>query len=69
MASAASQIKRFVIGSIVGIASMLPGVSGAVIAVCFGIYERLIEDLANLKDRIRSDFVIRIVYGISPSGI
>jgi putative membrane protein len=64
MASAASQIKRFVIGSIVGIASMLPGVSGAVIAVCFGIYERLIEDLANLKDRIRSDFVFIFVIGL-----
>ncbi len=57
MASTLQNIKRFTVGTMVGIASMLPGVSGAVIAVCFGIYERLIADLADLRHRIKTDFV------------
>ncbi len=52
----ASDVKNFLIGTLVGIASMLPGVSGAVVAVVFGIYERLIDDLADIFHKWRTDF-------------
>lgn len=64
MVSKLEQIKRFFIGTIVGIASMLPGVSGGVIAVCFGIYERLVADLADLRHRIKTDFYFLLVIGL-----
>ena len=61
-----SQLKQFIIGALVGIASMLPGVSGAVLAVCFGVYERLIEDVAHIKKALKEDlpFLIIIVMGV-----
>lgn len=55
---------NLLIGGLVGIASMLPGVSGAVIAVCFGIYERLIADLADFVKMIRKDFAFILLVGI-----
>jgi putative membrane protein len=64
MVSLVEQIKRFIVGTIVGIASMLPGVSGAIIAVCFGVYERLVADLADLRHRLTTDFVFIFVIGL-----
>jgi putative membrane protein len=64
MVSIFEQIKRFIIGTIVGVASMLPGVSGGIIAVCFGIYERLIADLADLRHRLKMDFVFISIIGL-----
>lgn len=56
-------IKRFMIGTLIGIASMLPGVSGAVIAVCFGVYERLIADVADIFHKWRSDLLFLALIG------
>ena len=39
-------LKDLMIGTLTGIISMLPGASGATILVIFGLYERLIRDLA-----------------------
>ncbi len=64
MVSTIEHIKRFFVGIIVGIASMLPGVSGGVIAVCFGIYERLVSDLADLRHRIKTDFYFLLIIGL-----
>lgn len=64
MVSTIEHIKRFFVGTIVGIASMLPGVSGGVIAVCFGIYERLVADLADLRHRIKTDFYFLLIIGL-----
>lgn len=57
---------RVGIGIAVGAASMLPGISGGVVAVCFGIYERLIADLADLRGRLMRDlpFVTAIGSGM-----
>lgn len=59
-------VKDLLVGVLVGIVSMLPGASGATIAVIFGIYERLISDLANLRDRLFKDlpFIIPVGVGI-----
>ena len=61
-----ASIKQFIVGVLVGIASMLPGVSGAVVAVCFGVYERLIADLADISHKLRSDlpFILILGFGI-----
>lgn len=59
-------VKDLLVGTLVGIVSMLPGASGATIAVIFGIYERLISDLADIRERLLHDlrFIIPIGIGI-----
>ncbi|MDR3282256.1 MAG: DUF368 domain-containing protein [Candidatus Methanoplasma sp.] len=56
METGLSSAKNFIVGTLVGVTSMLPGISGAVLAVCFGIYERLIGDIAHLREAWRRDF-------------
>lgn len=59
-------VKDLLVGTLVGIVSMLPGASGATIAVIFGIYERLISDLADIRDKLLHDlrFIIPVGIGI-----
>ena len=56
MESRSTAIKEIIVGAIVGIAGMLPGISGAVLCVCFGIYERLVRDIAKLRVYLVKDF-------------
>ena len=42
---------RLLKGALVGIGFILPGLSGGVLAVIFGIYDPLIRFLANLKHK------------------
>ena len=53
-------ILRLVKGMFVGTGAILPGVSGGALAAVFGIYERIIAFLANL----RKDFVANLLYFI-----
>lgn len=46
-----------------GIVSMLPGASGATVAVIFGIYERLIGDIADIRGRLVHDLGFVFVVG------
>jgi len=64
MDSPLSTLKKFTIGALVGIVSTVPGVSGAVLAVCFGIYERLIADIADIRHKIKEDFGFLMVVGL-----
>ena len=59
-------LKDLMIGTLTGIISMLPGASGATILVIFGLYERLIGDLAHIRDRLLKDlrFIIVILIGV-----
>lgn len=59
-------VKDLLVGALVGIVSMLPGASGATIAVVFGIYERLISDLADIRRKLLHDlgFIIPLGIGI-----
>jgi len=50
------RVKNVIIGSLVGMVSILPGISGAVIAAIFGVYERMVEDLGNLRTKLKEDF-------------
>lgn len=61
---ASKPLKDLLVGALIGIVSMLPGASGAVIAVIFGIYERLILDLAEIRDRLFKDLRFIIPLGI-----
>jgi putative membrane protein len=55
---------RLVKGVLVGIGAIVPGISGGVLMVVFGIYEPLLRFLAN----IRHNFLINILYFL-PIGI
>lgn len=57
-------LKDLIIGAVIGVTSMLPGISGATMAVAFGIYERLIRDLADLRTYLRKDFVFIMLLAI-----
>ena len=57
-------IVRLVKGVIVGIGFILPGLSGGVMAVIFGIYDRLLKFLANLKKDFVKNFWFFLPVGI-----
>lgn len=56
----ADWIIRLLKGTFVGIGAILPGLSGGVLAVIFGIYQPLLKFLANL----RKDFVKNLLFFI-----
>ena len=53
-------------GFILGIANIIPGVSGGTIAITLGIYEKLISVISNFRKSIKENikFIIFIVLGI-----
>lgn len=57
-------IKLIIYGAIIGIANIIPGVSGGTMAVILGVYDRLIQSISNF----RKDFVNTLKFLI-PIGI
>ena len=57
-------IIRLVKGIIIGIGFILPGLSGGVMAVIFGVYDRLLKFLANLKHDFVKNFWFFLPVGI-----
>lgn len=55
---------RLVKGMFVGIGGILPGLSGGVLAVIFGIYDKMIRFLKNLTDRFWQNVRYFIPVGI-----
>ncbi len=55
---------RLIKGVIVGIGGIVPGLSGGVLAVVFGIYEPLMRFLANIKDKFVQNVLFFIPVGI-----
>lgn len=53
----------FLKGFIIGMAKIIPGVSGAMIAVTFGIYDRLINAITNFFDNKKENFRFLIIFG------
>ena len=49
-------------GAIVGIGAILPGVSGGVLCVAFGIYEPMMELLTNPRDAIKKNYKMFIPF-------
>lgn len=64
-----NNILLFVKGFIIGIANLIPGVSGGTLAITLGIYERLIEILSNFKSNVKENtkFLIPIFLGVGAS--
>lgn len=64
-----NNIILFIKGYIVGIANIIPGVSGGTLAITLGIYERLIEILSNFTKKVKENiiFLIPIILGIGAS--
>lgn len=59
-----SVIKKFYIGFIIGLAKIIPGVSGSVMAMSFGVYEDLIECLSNPLVILKNKNVLVVLIGI-----
>ena len=57
-------IIRFIKGMFIGTGAILPGVSGGALAAVFGIYERMIEFLANLWKDFWKNVLFFIPFGL-----
>ena len=59
-------VKDLMVGVLMGAVSFLPGASGSTIAVIFRVYERLVADIADIKNKLLKDlwFVVPIGAGI-----
>lgn len=53
----------FIKGFIIGIAKIIPGVSGAMLAVSFSIYDRLINAVTHFFDDMKNNFKFLLVVG------
>lgn len=58
--------KLLIAGAILGIANIIPGVSGGTMAVVFGIYDRIISLIADFKHKIKEDwkFLLYVLIGL-----
>ena len=59
-------VKDLMVGALMGMVSFLPGASGSTIAVIFRIYERLVADVADIRNKLLKDlrFIIPIGIGV-----
>jgi len=55
------QIRYFIAGIFIGISELLPGISGATVALMFGVYERILIFLSKLKG---FDLIIPLLLGM-----
>ena len=62
--NAGESVRNALVGAIMGIFMILPGASGATIAVLFGVYERLIRDVSKLRTYLKPDFFWLLTLGI-----
>lgn len=54
----------FLVGTLIGTAMIIPGVSGGVLAVIFGVYNKMIESLSNLFKDFKRNFIFLFVLGL-----
>lgn len=52
-------------GFIIGIGKIIPGVSGAMFAMLFGVYEKSLKIISNLKKELKGNFLFISVLGLS----
>ena len=59
-------VKDLMVGALMGVVSFLPGASGSTIAVIFKVYERLVADVADVRNKLLKDlrFIIPIGIGV-----
>jgi putative membrane protein len=58
---------RIIIGFLIGIGAILPGISSGVLCVIFGIYDKLVNSVLNFFRNIKENtkFLLPIIFGIS----
>ncbi len=58
-------LKYFIYGIIIGVANIIPGVSGGTMAVVLNVYDRLISSISNFKNNFKKNasFLLPIVIG------
>lgn len=56
------RLRFFIAGFFIGLAELLPGISGATVALMFGIYKKLIECISRLKD---FDLLVPLILGMA----
>ena len=54
----------FLTGILIGTAMIIPGVSGAVLAVILGVYDRMIDSLNNLFKNFKKNFSFLLILGL-----
>ncbi len=54
----------FLIGILIGTAMIIPGVSGGVIAVIFGVYDKMILSLTNLFKNFKKNFLFLFILAL-----
>lgn len=57
-------IKAFLLGILIGLAIIVPGVSGAAVCVIFGLYEQLLYAMGNLLRKFKRCFLFLLPIGI-----
>lgn len=57
-------IMLFIKGFLVGIGKIIPGVSGAILAINFKVYERLLDSLANFFGNPKENIKFLLVFGL-----
>jgi len=55
---------RFFKGIFIGSGFILPGISGGVLAAVFGLYERMIKFLANIRENFKENFFFFLPVGL-----
>ena len=60
-------IKNILKGFIIGIAKIMPGVSGSMLAICLNVYETLLDIIANFRkmDLSKFKFLMSILVGVA----
>ena len=56
-------LNTVICGFIIGMAGIIPGLSGAVIAVSLGIYPKIINSVVNIKRNFKKSFYFLIIFG------
>ena len=59
----AHHIYILIAGVVFGLANVIPGVSGGTMAVVFGVYERIIDLIANLRKKWKQELPFICVFG------
>ncbi len=58
-----SFLHLFLIGTLIGTAMIIPGVSGGVLAVIFNVYDKMINSLTNLFKDFKKNFIFLTILG------
>ena len=62
-------LRNFLCGAVIGVAEIIPGVSGGTLAVLLGVYDKLIAAISRLKENFKKNllFLVPVVLGMGVS--